>query len=267
MKKIIILLALILAGLSLPVLGIEAQERTAVIVDKAGVTSDVTEISFSGDFSRFYKVFGKSIVIGTKTFEIAIPICNLISVEVKGESAEVRYQWMGYEKTISGELVSETFKGKTDFGEFKLNSSKLKRLTFKEGPTVVMKEEKPLAYDATLVLTDGTKIPVANLKRHDSYWSSEGYLIGGRTRYHHYTDFRFLRGESLLTVPFENLKTIEFGPEGKVDVMLKNGKSATGKLSDEDDAGVDGFTGLCDEGEFFINPDHVKSIEFGATQK
>lgn len=267
MKTIIILLVLILVGLSLPVLGVEAQERTAVIVDKAGVTSEVTGISFSGDFSRFYNVSRKSIIIGTKTFEIAIPIGNLISIEVKGESAEVRYQWMGYEKTISGELGSATFKGKTDFGEFKLNVSKLKRLTFKEGPTVVMKEEKPLTYDATLVLTDGTKIPVANLKRHDSYWSSKGYLIGGRTRYYHYTDFSFLKGESLLTVPFENIKTIEFGPESKVDVTLKNGKSATGKLSDEGGAGVDGFTGLCDEGEFFINPEQVKSIEFGAAQK
>lgn len=266
MKIIIILLALILAGLSLPVLGVEAQERTAVIVDKAGVTSEVTEISVSGDFSRFDEASGEGIVIGTKMFEIAIPIGNLISVEVKGKSAEVRYQWMGYEKTISGELGSETFKGKTDFGEFKLNSGKLKRLTFKEGPTV-MKEEKPLTYDATLVLTDGTKIPVANLKRHDSYWSSKGYLIGGRTRYYHYTDFSFLKGESLLTVPFENIKTIEFGPGSKVDVTLKNGKSATGKLSDEDNAGVDGFTGLCDEGEFFINPEHVKAIEFGAAQK
>ncbi len=56
-------------------------------------------------------------------------------------------------------------------------------------------------------------------------------MVGGRVRYLHYTDFCFLRGESLATVSFDKIKRIDFSGEKDVAVILKNGKKATGTLA------------------------------------
>lgn len=264
MRKTVFLFCLVFIFATTGVIFAQSK-RTAVLEGSAGVTSEVTELIFSGSLSRFDHVTNRIAVI-TPIFDVAILIDSLISIETKEKSVNVRYQWRGQERTITGKPQGGVFKGKSDFGDIELSINKLRKLTFKE-PTVPTTEKEMVSFDATLILTDGTKVPVANLKRYDTYYSSSRFGLGGSTIHAKYSDFRFLRGESLATVAFKEIKNITFQSYNNVTVTLKNGKKAMGTLSTEARARVKGFTGIYEKGEFFISPSHVKAIEFGITQE
>lgn len=256
----------------------EAPKRVAIITDTAGVSSEVTDLRFSEsgkELSHFYNSYGNVAVV-TEKFQIAIPLNDLISIKIKdakNKIVEVTYQWLEKEKRITGILVSGKFTGKSDFGDVEVSTINLKELVFTDLPSPMTAEQKKElkerlnTFKATLLLKDETRVSVADLRRHDSYYSTEGYLIGGSTRYRHYTDFRFKRGESLLTVSFTKIKRIEFANKDSVVVTLKNGKSTTGTLSKEDGAEVEGFTGLNESGNFFISSKHVKAVVFGSANQ
>jgi hypothetical protein len=177
----------------------------------------------------------------------------------------VTYQWRGQQRTISGALDAN-FTGQSDFGSFELSSAKLRQLIF-NGPSAAADLRPPALQGqivtASVVLKNGTTIVMIGLQRHASYYSSEGYIAGGETRYNHYTDFRFLRGESLTTVEFAGIQKLEFSGADTVTVTLKNGHVATGKLSGKDAARLDGWTGETDQGLAFFAPDSVRAVEFG----
>ncbi len=268
MKKAIVFLLL---GVFVVVPGelFAASKRTAIIEDTKGIVSEVTGLDFSRIPGKFYATYNR-IGVSTSIFEIAIPLDSVISIKAKGGSVNVRYQYRGKEKTIIGKLMPGKFRGKSDFGDMEFSTSKLSKLTFKE-PPIPSAEKEIASFDATIVLTDGSKVPVANLKRY--YVTMEEKLftttIGVEKAYklvfNHKDDIRFFRGESLATVGFEKIKNITFQPDKKVTVTLKNGKQATGTLSTEDEDDVYGFTGIYEKGDFFIEPNHVKAIDFGAT--
>jgi len=292
-RKIIVFLSVVLLNvLPYPVFASDVQGRTAFIVDTKGATSEVMDLKIEGyDNYIFAHIFdnypsGNTIVVDTKPFYLGIPLTAIISIEIKGKSCSIKYYLEGQDRTIAGNFVNfGEFVGKTDFGDFKLGMDKLKKLTFKDIPSPALSESKSkesLPYDTILMLTNGKRVPVANFQRFNSYCSSAGYVMGCGDRYEYFTDFRFLRGESLQTVLFKEIKTIEFnnfkssGPgnhlQGNVTVTLKNGKSATGKLTDGvNDADVDGYTGTYEyeKGDFFfyIDAGHVKSIVFGLEPK
>lgn len=255
-------------------IGADAPTRLATVVDSAGVDSELTDLKFSGKLSRFSGYY-VSLAVNTGTFEIAIPLSDLISIkqtDAKNRTFDVTYQWHGKEQHVSGTLASGEFTGKGDFGDTKITTSNLKQLVFTDPPKASdQKQKTELAKRlrtnrATLTLSDGSEVPVANLQRHDSYYSTEGYLIGGTTRYRHYTDFRFKRGESLLTIEFAKLKRIAFGDKNTVTVTLTNDKTATGTLANEKGAGVEGFTGFNQNGNFFIPAKQIKAVSFGAAK-
>ena len=213
----------------------------------------------------------------TKPFYLGIPLGFIMSIDVKDKFCNVKYYLEGQKREIFGELRDlGAFEGKTDFGYFKLDMGKLRKLTFKDMPSF-SKSKKPPSYDTIPVFTNGNRVPVADFRRFNTYCSSEGYVKGCGDRYKYFTDFRFLRGDSLQTVLFERIKTIEFNDsrfaghlQGNVTVTLKNGKSANGELTyDVHDADVDGYTGIYEKRDFpfFIDPDHVQSIIFDLEQE
>lgn len=247
-------------------LGDTPAERTFTVVDGSETETEVTGLRFSGNdnFSRFDTTSGRIAVL-TDIFQIAIPLENIVSIQSKEKEAEVTYVYLGDEKTITGTLEPGKFTGKSDFGDFELSSHDLTELKTSPPPSAKDDEEPP-SLDVTLVLKDGTEVQVGKLKRHDRYYSTSGYLIGGSTRYPHYEDFRFLRGKSLATVQFSKIGSIDFGEKGAVTVTLKKGNKASGTISSDNDAGVHGFTGVNESGEFFIAPELVASIRFGSKQ-
>ncbi len=306
MKKIVFLFALMIAGLSSAVFCADRIERTAIIVANAGARWEVKDLyvfTIPEGFpkSRFL------LTVVTDTFRVAIPPENLISIEVKGEKSEIRYRWMGQEKAVSGKITSEQISGMSAGGYVPFKISELKKLTFKEG-SADMQEEKPppYRYETTLLLTDGTRIPVANLIRISSQAYRAKPSIGmqeGGTAFTQYNDVGFLREKSAPTIKFEDIKSMEFPTENSITLTLRQevgdtageveinagdkGKSDPDlefilgdELDDfdldeeEDDAGkllpknwAYGFTGIYAKGYFFIHSSHLKAIEFGVENR
>jgi hypothetical protein len=239
--------------------------RTAKIEDTSGVKTDVTNLrcSFStANAPRFSGARG-CISITTSGYEVAIPASCLISITSSGDKAEVRYSWRGQERTISGTLAGN-FGGESDFGHFSLSASKLRQLTFTDAPTPEKTEQRyGTRYSASAVLTNGMTLSISSFQRHASYFSTAGYIAGGQVVYNHYTDFRFMRGESLATVEFAAIRKLEFSDGDTVTVTLKNGNTTSGKLSTVMDAGVVGWTGETEQGLVFLAPSLVRAVEFG----
>ena len=302
MRKIVFLLVFILAGVPSAVFSAERQERTAILLDNAGMAWEITDVFIHTEPGGFYESrFCLTVLTGT--FQVAIPPENLISVEVEGENCDIRYQWMGREQNISGKVASNKIVGKSDVGYVSLEFDNLKKLTFRGVPAITQ-EQKPASYETTLVLTGGTKVPVANLKRISSQSYSAVPLSGVKagTVFELYNDVGFLRGETAPTIKFEDVKSMEFPTGNTIVLSLKQGikdtrskgesaarnegkkdadfdfimgdlddfdfgegESDTGKLSPKNWAY--GFTGIYSKGWFFIHGKHVKAIEFGVEQQ
>jgi hypothetical protein len=292
MKKIVFVFMLV----SLPsaVFCADRMERMAIIIDNAGARWQVNDLFASTVPGGFYKSrFCLTVV--TDTFRVAIPPENLISIEVKGENSEIRYRWMEQEQTITGKISSELIGGKSAGGYYYVKIAELKRLTFKEG-SAVMKEEKPHPYrhETTLVLIDGTRVPVANLYRisSQSYAAIPSLGMKEGTAFTKYNDVGFLQGKTAPTIQFEDVKSMEFPTENSITLTLKQGTidaggkdlddfdMVEGDLDDfdfgqvESDAGklspknwAYGFTGIYSKGYFFIPAKQVKAIEFSAEQE
>ena len=306
MKKVIFLLAIMLAGAPLTVLGADRPERTAILTDSNDLVWEVTDLyswSVPGPFieSRF------RLAVVTDTFQVSIPPENLISIEKKGEDFEIRYRWLGKEQSISGRVMSDQIGGKMGGGHMYVKINELKKLTFKAGSGAI-KEEKPPSYDfeTTLVLTDGTRISVANLVRISSQRYSAVPLsgVGEVTLFEQLNDVGFLQEKNAPTIRYEDIKSMEFPTEDTILLTLKRLPGDTGNSGksepdeeteiDEDfeflkdalgdldiDFGEDenaarksfpknwayGFTGIYSKGYFFIPARHVKAIEFGVEQE
>jgi len=236
--------------------------RIATIEDVADIQTDVSEprASFSGSqrFSGAYNCLGLTVA----DYELAIPIDRIVSIAASGEAAEVIVDWRGQQRTLSGTLKG-SLTGKSDFGEFTLGAEKVKQLAFKSPPA---RQDAGSRSDqnATLFLENGHQVQLAGIQRYDSYFSTAGYIMGGSTRYNHYDDIRFMRGESVATVKFADLAKLEFDGAGSVTVTLKNGKTATGKLATGDDAEVEGWTGEAEGGLAFVAPKSVRAVVFGS---
>ena len=230
MKKVIFLLAIMLAGAPSAVLGADGQGRTAILTDSNDLVWEVTDLyswTVPGPFleSRF------RLAVVTDTFQVAIPPENLISIEKKGEDFEIRYRWLGKEQSISGRGMSDQIGGKMGGGHMYVKINELKKLTFKEGSGAI-KEEKPPSYDfeTTLVLTDGTKIPVANLVRISSQRYSAVPLsgVGEVTLFEQLNDVGFLQEKNAPTIRFEYVKSMEFPTEDTIVLTLKRLPGDTG---------------------------------------
>jgi hypothetical protein len=237
--------------------------RTAEFEDASGVKTEVTELqcSFPG-ITRFSSA-SDCIGITASNYQIAIPVSRVISITCSGNKAEVSYAWRGQQRTISGTLEA-TFIGNSDFGGFALDSSKLRHLSFADKPAPEGgKQPYGTPFPASITLTNGTSIHFFDLQRHASYYLFGGHPFDGLPHYNYYSDFRFMRGESLATLDFAAIRKLEFSAGDGVTVSLKNGNTTSGKLSSSEDNRVDGWTGETEQGLVFLSRSLIRSVEFG----
>jgi hypothetical protein len=257
----------LIAAVCLLIVAVTAQaaetSRIAKIEDTSGVKTDVTKFWCAvptGD--RFSGVNNCIRIDISRGYWVAIPFSCLISITNSGNKAEVMYYWRGQQRTISGHLRG-TFGGESDFGSLSLDSSKLRQLAFSAPPL----EKLGLRPGnlASVVLTNGTTITFSDINRCARYFSTEGYMSGGTMVTETYIDFQFMRGESSATLKFATIRKLEFsaGDTDTVTVTLRNGNTTSGKLSNEKDARVDGWTGETEQGIVFLDPGWVRSVEFG----
>jgi hypothetical protein len=269
-------------------------KRTATVVDSSGTETEVTDLEFAASDWRFdrhgerltrimldggrndYYFFGWDpshwIAIKTKTFEIAIRLDSLISIEANQKDVEAKYLWIGKEETARGALESGQFKGTSAFGKFELASGDLKQLKSNPAPTPVENRSRsPL--DTTLVLSDGMTVRVGDLRRQYAWTHTEHRYFANEytsTEYDFYDDFQFLRGKALATIGFDSLTSIEFGEKDDVTITTKDGKKATGTLTDINEivngnnhfAGITAFSGIGENGVLLIERKLVKAIHF-----
>ena len=237
-------------------------KRMGTVVDIAGATTEVEDLRFgSVQMYREFREAGDHIAFETEGFDVAVPLDHLIKIEAKGKAHTFTYHWAGKEFSLTGSLFSGEFKGKSDFGDITLDASKLRSLKFAQTPKII--DELPkMSNPATLSLANSNTLAVDMLRRWNISYSTSGYLVGGETIGVPYTDIRFLRGESLVTVPFDNIKRIDLIGDEEVSVTLKNGNEAKGTLSSKGGDDITGWKAVSSKGMIFLPKENVKSIEF-----
>ena len=111
----------------------EEQKRTAIILDTAGVTTEVTELHVSLEPDR-YGLYSDSVdsglVVKSGFLEIAIRFDDLISVTRTEKTVVASYFWNGRQLTAEGNLTSGDMIGKSVFGSFKMKTDGIKTLQF-----------------------------------------------------------------------------------------------------------------------------------------
>jgi hypothetical protein len=267
----------------------DSDPRSAKVTDTAGSQTQVSGIKVSLQDERFdfhYEERGRPrIVVATKTIEFAIPVAAISVMELEGSNKwTVKYQTRDGEVSVLGRLPEgATLSGESDFGAFTLPLGKLKRLEFQQAASPLKpakknpvygpgaEETRPLAADLTL--TDGTSLHVSDVRRHASYGTSstDPSWIPPRTSFYqanaHFKDFRFIRGESSQTIPFEKIKTAAFLPGELVAITTKSGAKADMKLSQDRDDTLTGLTGASSQGDAYVPLKFVKSVTFESTEK
>ncbi len=281
MKKLFSLLSILfILGFFSTIYG-QTTERTAVIVDHSGTSTEVRHLNVEELAYNYYggRQFNKIAII-TESFDIVIPIVNLISMEDTEVGTkykrilEVSYYWMGKKIMISGYLDAVKFTGQSDFGGFLISSYDLKHLRFSQVSDKITqtKEFHPEGY---ITLRDGTKLEFIDLKRHDGGSVGVKKLVkdDGFFRYYesdieradwYYDNIDFDRGDSELNVKFKDLKNIEFEDQNNRNIILtlKNGKSTKGEIKNSNKRDLDGLTGVFGKGEFYINRKNIRIVHF-----
>ena len=231
MKKILFLFICLMAGTSSAVFGADLGDREATLTDKAGTAWEITKVFIYTEPGGFYESrFCLTVVMDT--LYVAIPTENLISVEMEGANCVAVYQWMGKRHRIFGRVVSKLVGGKGRFVYMTREFKNVKSLTFKEAP-MVMKREKPLTYDAILVLKDGTKVPVANLLRVSSqdYPAAPSAGVRGGTLFELYNDVGSLQGKNAPTIKYDDIESMAFPTPNSIMLTFKQGVNTMEKTS------------------------------------
>ena len=188
--------------------GAEAKQRTAKVTDTAGVSTEVREMDIPFNSWRYghrNEYAGrKYITIETSEMEMAIPVDLVVSLERAG-TVVITYVVGDSHRKVSGKLLSERLEGKTDFGNFNLETSKLASITFADPPVKHGKSPEPDSLAATITLVHGKNLTVKNVLRYTTYYSN-GWLLGGRerTRVQSSPNFVLRRGESNIKWGLDN---------------------------------------------------------------
>ena len=263
--------------------------RKATVRDTADAESQVSGLTLTNVDLRFgfapADEHGR-LVVATDTVEYSIPLAAISHIVRDGNSTwEVTYQTAAGEATVKGALTPEAvLTGNSDFGTFSLPLARLNRLDFQQrgapgkpagrvGVTGPDGRPRPESFSAALMLTDGTRIEATQLRRNQVSAQSvtDPALLNVAPSYalvcNHYTDFRLLRGETLQTIPFENVKSAEFLPGGDVNVRAVSGLEASMKIPHEVQETLDGFSGSSVKGDFYVQFKFVRMVTFSAGEK
>lgn len=299
MKKLFSLHSILLILVFFSVIYGQTMERTAVIVDQSGMSTEVKNLSIgAGQPAKYYEAYGK-LVVFTETFDVLIPGSNMISIEYIGDGTknkrifDVSYYWMGVKKMISGNLIDISLTGQSDFGSFSISSTELKQLRFSQVSDKI-KQKEEFHSNGYITLSDETKLEFGDrstgtsftqkkytLKRH-TYYSYRyknplpqnakdmmlkqqrfEWVSGVKSGY--YESIAFDRGKSQGLVEFKDLKSIEFEGENNRNIIitLKNGNSTKAIINESGDVrDFDGLIGVCGKGEFYIERKNIRIVYF-----
>ncbi|RJP58985.1 MAG: hypothetical protein C4541_07010 [Candidatus Auribacter fodinae] len=272
MKRMLLMFMIVMV--SCTVCHADSDERYAIVTDKDNIQSEVRGLQSSSQYNdRWENIYDPFICMYDSSLCIAVPIKHIISLRLENGKYLMEYIYGGNNLKFSG-LLDEyvKFSGETDFGDFSLPGNTLLSITF-SSPPVEEPQAEQAEYPHVIELENETRIPVRIESRTDHFYDTTGYIMGGETYTHHYTDFRFKRGQAELTVPFEDIASLEFtfeGPyvaPGEVVVTLKNGKTTTGQLYAADTMEFGGLSGVCEKGYFYIHGRNIKKVFFVADQQ
>ena len=74
----------------------------------------------------------------------------------------------------------------------------------------------------------------------------------------------------MISVPFDKISEINVLPEKKTFLIrLKSGKHLNGtylKFDEKQEGTIDGFSGVSNEGGFFVNIENIKRVDFNTKQ-
>lgn len=230
-KKVLFLIISVLMGVPSAAFGANLGDRQATLTDKTGTAWEITGVFIYSEPGGFYESrFCLTVVMDT--LHVAIPTENLISVEMEGANCVAVYQWLGKRHRIFGKVLSKLVGGKGSLVNVTRGFKNVKSLLFKEAP-MVMTRKKPLTYDTTLGLKNGTRVPVSNLLR----VSSQGYPaepsagVRGGDVFDLYNDIGFFRGETAPTIKYSDIKSMEFPSKNRILFTFKQGVDTMEKTS------------------------------------
>lgn len=175
----------------------------------------------------------------------------------------------------------------------------LKEIRFTEDSAAIEEQPlPPLKYDTVLVLTNGSRVPAANLLRvsAQAYSAAPASGVDAGTVYTPQNDVDFFKARTAPTIEFEDIQSMEFPSENSILLTLRQG--ATQVSADPNQAALEdfdllkgdienlnltdmdpnagrlapknwayGFSGVFDRGFFFIPAEHVKAVEFVSENK
>ena len=263
-------------------------QRTAKVWDEADTESQVSALTATNTDSRFgfeASEYRGRIVVVTENIEWAIPLRAISKIARSGNAVwTVNYQAKEGEATVVGGLEQAVLAGNSDLGTFGLPLARLDRLEFFRTGQATEAAKRLMVYDqdghprtgtfdAVLTLTDGTRLQVAQLRRNQVFAQSvsDPTLLPVRPLYAivctNYTDFRLLQGETLQTIPFENIKTAEVLSGEEVIVRARSGTEATMKIPRREQETIEGLNGSCGKGDFYVPLKFVRTIDFGEGAK
>jgi len=248
-----------------------------VVEDIAGYDLKVNDLYLSyykkvgGYVYREYRDSAKSMIVIRGESKLIIPFDNISEMEFEWAETEDNKSSVTV-TTLSGEKIEGepgrvsgwTFKSKTGEGDFKLSVDKTKKIIFSHETTSISETIAPslnLTYTPTTVIdTTGCKTIVYDL--YLSYYKKVGGII-----YREYKgsakDILVVRGETEVTIPFDDIKEVEF--EWAETEDNKSSVTVT-KLNGEQIRGEPGyvahwtFKGETDYGHFRLSADKTKKI-------
>ena len=243
----IILLAL---GGSIRAADYSVDPRPAKVRDTSDTESKVSGLTLTNVDLRFGldpADYRGRVFVATETYQLAIPLVAISNIVRSGNAAwTIQYQTRNSEARVEGGLLQGKLAGNSDLGQFGLPLNRLDRLDYFQPaqPTdpakrpVVYGEDgrpRPANFDAVLTLTDGTHLHASQLRRNQVFALSvsDPTLLNVRPTYAlvctNFTDFRLLRGETLQTIPFENVQSAQFMPDGEVSLQTRSGDRGNAK--------------------------------------
>ena len=269
---------------AVPAFAQDADSRTAKVTDRADVESQVSGVTVSNVDLRFGFLpmdNNGRVVVTTQTIIYAVPIRAISSVVQAGSSNwKVKLMTKDGEASVEGSLPEAgLLLGNSDFGSFSLPLVRLRKLDFAQPGVEAKPARRPNIYDrsgrarpatfnATITLTDGTQLAVEQLRRNEAYAESmdDPLVVTPTPEYTvvstNYTDLSLVRGETTQIVPFENINTAQFLPGDAVLIKTRGGAEAEMKLPRRDERSLEGFTGFCGKGDFYVPLRYLKSISF-----
>jgi len=255
--------------LAMPSVSSAPDPRKALVEDTEANRLNASGLRMAG--AETFELAGAPVqALGAQSGRIRylVPVRSIRSIRREGRS-----QWSIRYLGFAGELSLDEVKcqvlqvaGESGLGRFTIDGQKLKQLAFEiEGkslaetfPAAKVRDGKLIA-DAVVTLTDGQRLPAANLSLISPVSGKLGPGARLRSRVQTLT---VRRGGFVHHLPFEQVARLDLVSGARVEAVLRNNATLKGVLMDYDFSSSLSLLGLCDRGGFAIALRDLKSIEF-----